>query len=72
MTIPIFYHYSVSAVLSNGWIPVVSHPDDEWLRKGDYFSASMHIVNVVVDEDEFRTDITVVCYQCQEADHTEL
>ena len=49
-------------MLSVGWLPT-GLAEDEWLRKGDYFTDTIHPVDLDEAKDSYQVDIHVVCYQ---------
>ena len=50
--------YSVSAVLNVGWKP----SGEEWIRKGDYFTDTVHDVDLGEDSDPIIADVVMVHY----------
>lgn len=55
---PHYSQYSVSAVLNVGW----KASGDEWLRKGDFMTDTIHTVDVTEESDQVVADIEMVHY----------
>lgn len=53
--------YSVSAVLNLGWCKRTS-PTGEWIKKGDYLSVKKHLIQFDYKQDEYETNIDLICY----------
>lgn len=54
----LYSEYSVSAVLNVGW----KASGDEWLRKGDFMTDTIHTVDVTEESDHVVADIELVHY----------
>lgn len=52
--------YSVSAYINMGWIP--KPKSNEWIRRGDLLTDTMHLIDFDENVDKYTMDIEVILY----------
>lgn len=53
--------YSISVIVNVGWCPTKKDKSNEWLKKGDYLTATQHTVKLNGNENSYVTDVIVEC-----------
>lgn len=54
--------YSLSVTINIGWCKNQNSNNSEWIRSGDYFTASQNNVAILNSKNSFDSDITLNCY----------
>ena len=53
--------FSVSVTINVGWCPIKKDKYNEWIRKGDYVTATQHQVMLTGNKNSYDADIVVEC-----------